>query len=125
MISAVWGMRAVATAGRKLSFFDWSVQMTSLRGASPDITSRSPAFASGANTRVSLGARRSQSTKMTRLPEWDISCASEAAVVDLPSLGELEVIPRTFFGLRTFFDILALVRSTAILIERIASAYGD
>ena len=71
---------------------------------------------------MSLGARRSQSTRRTCLPEWAINCASEAAVVDLPSLGELEVIPMIFFGLRTFLDILTLVRSTAILIDRIASA---
>src|ERR1700722_1544428 len=98
--------------------------MTSSRDASPDITSRSPDFAVGAKVRVSLGARKSQSTNITCLSAFAISCASEAEIVDLPSPGEVEVIPMIFFGLRAFFGTLTLRRSIASFIERTDSVYG-
>ena len=56
---------------------------------------------------------------MTRAPEWAISKAKAAAMVDLPSLGSDEVMPTTLFdGVVTF-------KSMASLIKRINSAKRD
>ena len=75
----------------------------------------SPDVALGASNLVSEGLRRSPSTRIAREPPWAINWASDAAIVDLPSFGNVEVTPITLFGLR------ASSKPLANLMERIAS----
>src|SRR5262245_35873990 len=96
-----------------------SLQIASARAVFPATTSRNPIFASGASARVSDGLRRSQSTRITLAPVWAISVVIDAAMVDLPSLGEHDVRPLTL-GAGS-----SLLRSSFSFIHRMASAYGD
>src|SRR3954470_19198633 len=105
--------------GRKSSCVTLSVQIVSSRDRAPDRTSVMPAPTSGVRLSDSDGFLRSQSTTMTRLPEFARSWASEAAMVDLPSLGRVEVRPTTLLG--TFVGS----KSMANLTDRIASANRD
>ena len=78
-----------------------------------------PTAASGARIRDKVGLRRSQSTRRTRPCACAMSCARAAASVDFPSLGSVDVKPITLH------DPAAIFKSTASLIERIASEKLD
>src|SRR5258707_10608494 len=93
-----------------------SAQTTSETVTLPTEASSSPALASGARARVKVGLRTSPSIKRHRAPLCAIRDAIPAAIVDLPSLGKLEVRPIILVGLGDSF------RSTVSLIARIASA---
>src|SRR5262245_22511096 len=96
-----------------------SLQTASARSTCPATTSRNPTLAVGASSCESEQWRRSQSTKMTRVPPCAISAATAAATLDLPSFGKHEVTPIVL----AFFALL--FRSTMSFIDRTASAYGD
>src|SRR4051812_49536176 len=105
--------------GRKSKLVSGSVQIVSFKGRADNRMSVMPALALGARLAVSDGFLRSQSTTMTRLPEFARSWASEAAMVDLPSWGRVEVRPTTLLG------VFVGSRSMANLTDRIASANRD
>ena len=83
------------------------------------MTSISPPVPSGTSRRLSEGLRKSQSTKITRAPPSAVSCAKDAAIVDLPSLGCDDVMPITLL------DLAAPATSTLTFTARIDSAKGE
>src|SRR5450631_2189120 len=107
---------AALLPGRKSNPVAVSVQIVSSSDRVPDRMSVMPASTAGVRSAESDGFLRSQSTTMTRLPELARSWASEAAMVDLPSLGRVEVRPTTLLG------VFVGSRSMANLIDRIDSA---
>src|SRR5882762_2963318 len=96
-----------------------SLQTVSSRDRAPDKTSMMPAVAPGARLLDRDGFLRSQSTMMTRLPACAMSWASEAVMVDFPSLGRAEVMPTILF------EVFVGFKSIASFIERIDSANRD
>src|SRR5271165_1102562 len=102
-------------AGRNAICVDRSFQTRSSNDASPAANSTIPLVASGATDRVSDGFLRSQSTTMTEAPFRAMSCPTDNATVDFPSLGIEEVNPITLLDL----DLLPM--SIASLIERTPS----
>src|ERR1700730_7267485 len=93
-----------------------SVQRTSLSSRFPERTSSNPSSAPGASERVNDGLRRSQSSNIALPPACDIRRARFAAIVDLPSLGYVDVMPIALVGLAVEN------RSILTLIVRNASA---
>ena len=78
-----------------------------------------PAVAFGARSWLNERLRKSQSTRITRAPLCAQSCANDAAIVDLPSLGNDEVTPITLL------DFDPPLRSAVTFIARIDSANWD
>ena len=93
--------------------------ITLSRLAASVMTSISPVVAFGASSWLSDGLRKSQSTRITRAPPWALSCAKDAEIVDLPSLGSDDVMPITLL------DLAAPLRSTLTFKARIDSAKGE
>src|ERR1019366_2132442 len=114
-ISFVGGSLAGAPAGKKRKLVEGMDTMASSSAILP-ITAPIDPGESGAYFRDNDGLRRSASTKMTLPPASAMRCARLAAMVDLPSLGNVEVTPMTLC------DFRAPLKSAAIFTDRIASA---
>ena len=111
--------QVIPQAGKNARFVVESRQTVSSIVWLPLVTSIMPAAAFGARLEDNEGFLKSQSTTITLFPPCPMSCAREAAIVVLPSLGRADVIPMTWF------EVLVALRSIASLIERIASANLD
>ena len=74
-------------------------------------TSISPVVAFGTSCWLSDGLRKSQSTRITRAPPWALSCAKDAAIVDLPSSGSDDVMPITLLDLAAPAEVGAHLNS--------------
>src|ERR1700733_6600431 len=112
--------RKLLPTGRKASCVIESVHVISRTETAPDMTSRPPNSAAGANSAESDRFRKLQSTKITRAPVFAMSSAKAAATVDFPSPACVEVIPITWFRLP-----LRFIESIASLISRNDSVNRD
>jgi hypothetical protein len=104
----------VAPAGKKRKLVKGIETMASSSAIWP-ITAPIDPRESGAYFRDNDGQRRSASTKTTRPPASAMRCARLAAMVDLPSLDNVEVTAMTLC------DFNAPLKSAAIFTDLIAS----